>query len=389
MKIYIEASAMMHQRSGIGQYTKRLTEATIKNDKKNRYTAFFFRFYKSRRLLNLPIPPQDNFSYRMIRWLPAVVYYQTFKRLFTVPIDVMLGRTPDVLIFPNFVIWPVINRRTVVIPVIHDLSFIHFSQYSSPQNMHYMKKFVPRTIKRATHIITISENSKRQIIDYYNIDKSKISIVNPAIDHADYYPRTAAEITKIRSKYKLPRQYFLFTGTLEPRKNIQGLLDAYASLDKATQKQYGLVLAGGKGWVDDEIQKRLDDYKSLPIIRTGYVDDEDLPALYSGAFAFVFPSFYEGFGIPPLEAMACGVPVIASNNSSLPEVIGDAGMLLDGTDSNYIANALKKLISDPTLHAQMKKRGLTQASKFSWSKSADDLIELIERLHNEKAGSRS
>jgi len=386
MKIFVEASAMMNQRSGIGQYTKRLLEASAKRDTKNTYTAYFFRFYVSRRPLNIPIKPRANFSYRMIRWLPAVLYYQTFKRLFTLPIDVLLGKTPDIMLFPNFVSWPVLSRKTLVIPVIHDLSFIHFSQHTSPQNLLYMKKFVPKTLQRADHVITISENSKREIIEYYGVAEDKISIVNPAIDHADYYPRSVAEITKVRTKYALPEKYFLFTGTLEPRKNIQGILDAYAGLSEQVRAQYGLVLAGGKGWVDEDIQTRLDKYHDLSIVLTGYVDDADLPAMFSGATLFLFPSFYEGFGIPPLEAMACGVPVISSRNSSLPEVIGEAGVLIDGTNWRAIRDAIVQLVDDPAMRTKLIKAGLKQAAKFSWEKSAADLIELFERLQKQRRG---
>jgi glycosyltransferase involved in cell wall biosynthesis len=376
----------MNRRTGIGQHVKRLLEAAVALDKKNSYTIFSFRFYISRRPLVLPIKPQSNLSYHFIRWLPAVVYYQLFKRFVVPPIDLVMGKRADIVLFPNFVSWPVARRKSVVIPIIYDLSFVYFGQYSSPQNKEYMLKYVPRTIAHADHIITISQNSKHEIVEHYGVDPAMISIVTPAIDHKEYYPRTDKEIEKIRQKYSLPKQYFLFTSTLEPRKNVQGLLDAYAALPPKVRDEYGLVLAGMKGWVDQEIQTRLDKYQDLNIMRTGYVDDEDLPAMYSGATLFVFPTFYEGFGMPPLEAMACGVPVITSNNSSLPEVVGDAGLLIDNPTPEAICKAIQKLTSDPTLQKNLRAKGLKQAATFSWEKSAAGLLTVFEETASRKRG---
>jgi len=380
MKIYIESSAIVNKRTGIGQYAKRLLEAATEIDKKNSYTLVAFRHYISRRSLVLPIEPAHNLSYRFIRWLPAVIYYQLFKRFVAPPIDVIMGRQPDIFFFPNFVSWPVLNRKTLIIPAIYDLSFVHYAQYSSPQNKAYMLKYVPRTIARADHIITISENSKKEIVDYYNVDPEDVSIVTPAIDHAEYYPRSETEISTLKQKYGLPEHYFFFTSTLEPRKNVQGLLDAYAALPDKIRNKYGLVLAGMKGWVDHEIQLRLDKYRSLNIIRTGYVDDSDLPGMYSGASLFIFPTFYEGFGIPPLESMACGVPVITSNNSSLPEVMGNAGVLLDDLSGESIRDAIVALINNPEEQAKLRAEGLKQAAKFSWKISAQNFIAVLEKV---------
>lgn len=378
MKIYIEGSAMMNRRTGIGQFAKRLLEATTELDNKNRYTIFTFRFYISRRPLVIPIKPSDNLSYHFIRWLPAVIYYQFFKRFIVPPIDLVMGKRADIFFFPNFVSWPVMNRKARVIPIVHDLSFVHHGVHTSPKNKEYMLAYVPQTIAQADHIITISENSKKEIVDYYKVDPKDISIVMPAIDHAEYYPRSSEEIAVIKKKYSLPDRYFLFTSTIEPRKNVQGLLDAYAALPKEIQDSYGLVLAGMKGWVDQEIQVRFDKYSHLNIMRTGYVDDEDLPAIYSGATLFVFPTFYEGFGIPPLEAMACGVPVITSNNSSLPEVMGDAGVLLDDLDPRVISQSIATLVGDEKQQKELRTKGLKRAATFSWEKSAADLIAVFE-----------
>ncbi|MGA2572547.1 MAG: glycosyltransferase family 1 protein [Terracidiphilus sp.] len=241
---------------------------------------------------------------------------------------------------------------------------------------------VPRSIKRAARILAVSEHTKADIIKYYDIPADKISVIYNAVDHSEYYPRPAKEVSAVRSKYKLPAKYILFTGTIEPRKNVEGILGAYAALDEQVKKDHGLVLAGGKGWNDEPIRQAIDKLKSAgeKIICTGYVPDEDLPALFSGASLFVYPSFYEGFGIPPLEAMACGVPVITADNSSLPEVVGDAVIMIKAENIAAITQSISKVLNDSQLANSLRQKGLEQAKKFSWEKSAQTLITLLNSL---------
>src|SRR5262249_39725898 len=161
------------------------------------------------------------------------------------------------------------------------------------------------------------------------------------LDHDFFYPRPMAEIDTVKRKYAITKPYILYTGTLEPRKNIKGILDAYNALPPQVRATYSMVLAGGRGWLDQEIRAQLADLQHLDLLTPGYVPDEDLPALYSGASLFVYPSFYEGFGMPPLEAMACNTPVIAADNSSLPEVVGDAGILVNANDAASLAHHIE------------------------------------------------
>ena len=210
------------------------------------------------------------------------------------------------------------------------------------------------------------------------MNPAKIEIVNPAINHAVHRPASKQSIDRVKTKYGIKGQYILYTGTLEPRKNIVGILEGYSALPKNILSSYTLVLAGGKGWLDEEIEEKLTELKELNIIRTGYVADEDLPALYSGATVFVYPSFYEGFGMPPLEAMACGTPVITSNNSSLPEVVGEAGIMIDAKDTKTLTESIEKVISNTKLQNEMIKKGIKQAKKFSGEESAKKLHGLID-----------
>jgi glycosyltransferase involved in cell wall biosynthesis len=328
------------------------------------------------------IPAGKNLKYKVNKLLPGRVYNQAYKYGVAPPVDLLVGARPrDVFLFPNFVRFPLwFNRHSLL--VIHDLSFIYFSQHTHPKDLPYKLKYVPKSIKKAERILTISESSKQQIIDHYKIPASKVSIVHPGVDTTFFYKQSAAEISKIKRQYNLPNKYILYAGTIEPRKNIIGLLKAYEQLDGKVKKTYGLVLAGGKGWQDEGILDKVEQLKKSGhhIIQTGYVDDQDYPAIYSGAELFVFPSFYEGFGIPPLEAMACQVPVISANNSSLPEAVGDAGILIDANQPQQITDAINKVLGDSKLRATLIQKGIDQTKKFSWDKSAEELKAAIDAV---------
>jgi len=379
-RVGIEGSPLFGNRTGIGQFAKRLTTAA---SKANSDVSFeIIRHWPPLKKFKPPIPPNSHLSYRLVKWFPPAVYFQIFKRLgWFLSYDTIALRRYDVMFFYNFVAFPV-RKNTISVVFVHDLSFVNCPQFVSGKNKMYLDKFVPRSIKRANHIITISDSSARQIIEHYKVSSSKISIVTPAIDAADYYPRPEKEITAIQKKYKLPIRYILYASTLEPRKNVEGILRAYAAMDEKIKKSYGLVLAGGKGWKDESILKTIDELLSAGenIVQTGYVPDDDLPAIYSGASLFLYPSFYEGFGIPPLEAMACGVPVISADNTSLPEVVGDAGLYVKAEDTDGLTALAERVLTEPKLVASLRAKGLAQAKKFSWEKSATQLLEVLEKI---------
>lgn len=381
MKIYVEGSSVFKNRWGIGSYTKRLFETYNQKYPEDKVVFFGFKFF-SRPLPDFPIAPSKNLGYRIVRWMPGRVYNMLFRLNLGPPLDFFLGAGPNVIVFPNFIRWPVLNPKIKTIVFIHDLSFVYFPQFANPVNLSDTTRFVPKSIKKASHIITISKSSKRQIMEHFKMPESKITIVYPAVDAKFFYKRSEPEIAKLRRKYKLPAKYILYHGTIEPRKNIEGLLEAYARLDGALQSQYPLVLAGGKGWQDEGILAAIAKLtkKGLKIIQTGYLPDEDTPPLISGASALVFPSHYEGFGIPLLEAMACGVPVISADNSSLPEVVGPGGLLVKAEDSEGLAAAISRLLSDKQLQKVQIARGYEQAKKFSWEKSAAQLKSALEKL---------
>lgn len=378
MKVYIEGTPLFsNSRSGVGQYVKRLTEAMQQLRPENEYTVFGFHFITKRGL------PADDISSvflrKYIRMMPGRAYNLLYKKAFKLPIDVLLRSRPDVVLYGNFAYWPLWTGASSIV-VIHDLGFIDMPEYVEAKNRKFLQKFVPYSVRKATHVVTISEHAKKRIIQNYGVDPEKISIVQPSIDHEIYHPRSIDEITIARKKYSLPSKYFLFVGTLEPRKNLVGLLDAYAQLSEDIQKKYPLILVGGRGWADEEIQERLKRYKNLPIIRPGYVHDEYLPAVISGARALLWPSFYEGFGMPPLEAMACGTPVLTSATTSLPEVVDKSAVIVNPFDVQDIQKGIKLLALDDALCKRLSREGIKRAKQFSWNKSAQKMFNVIDSL---------
>lgn len=377
-KIYIEGTPLFsNSRSGVGQYVKRLTEAMQQLEPKNTYTVFGFHFIFKRNL-----PPDDispAFARKYIRLIPGRAYNLLYKKVVKLPIDILLRSRPDIVIYGNFAFWPLWTGAKSIV-VVHDLGFVDVPEYVETKNRAFLQKFVPYSIKKATHIVTISDHARRRIIETYGVSPDRISIVPPSVDHSVYYPRKKLEISASRKKYKLPKEYFLFVGTLEPRKNLVGLLDAYASLPVSIRNRYPLVLVGGRGWADDEIQNRLAQYKDLPIIRPGYVHDDDMPAVMSGARALLWPTYYEGFGMPPLESMACGTPVLTSNTTSLPEVVGESALTVNPFDISDITRGIYKIATDNSLHEQLRSSGIRRANSFSWNESAKKMLLVIDNI---------
>ena len=381
MKVGIEGSLFFKRSSGVGHYAKELIAAASELDSDINFEIV--RHWLPFKKLQAPIPTNNHLSYRLVKWFPPMIYYQVFKRLdWFLPYDFVAAKKYDAFLFFNFIAFP-LRKRTKSVIVIHDLSFIHFPQFTQKKNLKFTPKLMERSIKRANHIITVSQNSKKEIASYYKVPLSNITVIPNAVDHSHFYRRSQTEILRASKKYQLPSKYIHFHGTIEPRKNIEGILDAYAGLGADLQNQYALVLTGGKGWNDETIYNKIDKLKTdgLNIILPGYIDATDLPAVYSGASLFVWPSFYEGFGIPPLEAMACGVPVIVSDNSSLPEVVGSSAIMVRAEDTAAIIRDMTKVLSDKKLSGELRTKGLAQAKKFSWDKSAGKLIELLDTLN--------
>ena len=295
------------------------------------------------------------------------------------PLDLFFGR--GVYIFPNFTTWPLHISKSI--SFIYDVSYERFPQFADKHNQAFLSSQVKKTAKRSDIIATISKNSQREIEHFYEVASDKISVLYPAVDQREFYRRPPSDIKKIQTKYGIKGQYIMFIGNLEPRKNLINLLLAYEKLPKTVRKKYALLLVGAKGWQDGEIFETIERLKkqgNTVLLPTQYVVDEDRPALMSGATVFAYPSVYEGFGIPPLEAMACGLPVASADNSSLPEAVGSAAQTFDAMSVEDMSEAILKILESPSLQKHLVQAGYVQVDKFSWEHSAQQLIELLEEL---------
>jgi glycosyltransferase involved in cell wall biosynthesis len=258
------------------------------------------------------------------------------------------------------------------VTTVHDLSFLYYPDRFRSLRRRYLQVFARISVRRARRVIAVSESTKRDLVSVYDISPAKIDVVHNGVD-ASFRPLPADQVAAFRQQKGLPDRFVLFVGTLEPRKNVVRLVEAYARLPKGRPP---LVLVGGKGWFYDEIFRRVEAMELTDEVHfSGFVPAEDLPLWYNAADLFVYPSIYEGFGLPALEAMACGTAVITSTASSLPEVVGKAGKLVDPTDTEALATAMEQVLGDREMQEQMQAAGLVQAEGFSWEKTARQTVD--------------
>jgi glycosyltransferase involved in cell wall biosynthesis len=311
-------------------------------------------------------------SHVALRRLPLPERWQTvaWQRL-RLPLwaDVLAGGV-DVFHSPDFALAPVRRARTVL--TVHDLTFVIRPECAVPSLRRYLSRVVPRSAQRADRVLADSKATADDLVRLYSLPAEHIEVVYSAAD-ARFRPLPVAEAEQMLAGLDVPRPFILTVGTLEPRKNVSRLVDAFFSLDIP----HTLVVAGARGWLYEDLLAKLQQPRIQVVERPS---DEQLVGLYNLADVFVSASLYEGFGIPALEAMSCGTPAAVSNVSSLPEVVGAAGLQFDPEDTSAIASALQRLATSPALRAELREAGFDQAKRFSWDKSALQLKAIYEGL---------
>ena len=383
MKIGIAANYLLFEQAGIGEYTEHLLKNLFKIDHKNQYFLYFsyLRHRQERlrliqeRLGKLPKNvkirifsiPAAWLEYFFSTWLSA-------SKIIQDPLDIYFS--PYVAGIPK-------NGFPKMIFACHDLVFWRFPEHRGEKLSHYYLKRHKIAIQNCQKIIVPSQATKKDLQKFLEVPQAKIKVIYEAADERFRPIKDQKKIKTITSRYFKPDfKYILSVGTLEPRKNLPKLVEAYSMLPHQVLRDYRLVLVGAKGWNNSLLLRTIINLNLKDkVILPGFVKDDDLPYIYNGASVFVYPSLFEGFGLPPLEAASCGVPVIASNLSSLPEVMGKAALLVNPSSEEDIARALRQLILRPKLAQSLAKRGLLQAKKFSWIKTAQETLKLFENVY--------
>lgn len=372
MHIAVDAHAVGTRLAGNETYIANLVEALAEIDAENRYTLYVTKREAVERFKGR----WSNFEVR--RTLPHTPLVRV-----PLTLEAELRRRSVDLLHVQFTAPPFAPCPFVV--TVHDLSFEHLPETFKRRSRFQLRATVRRTVRRAARVIAPSEFTRRDLIETYGLSPERVH-VTPLAAAPFFRPASATEIERVRQTYGIRGPYILAVGSIQPRKNLVRLLRAYSHLRRKGLKDKlpKLVLAGKKAWLYGETlraveRERLDDL----VIFTGYVTERDLPALYSGAQAFVYPSYFEGFGLPPLEAMRCGAPVVAGDRTSLPEVVGDAGLLVDPFDADAIAEAIARVIEDEDLRAELSRRGLQRSQLFNWRETARSTLEVYKSVTQE------
>jgi glycosyltransferase involved in cell wall biosynthesis len=366
MRIGIDARLVHYSRAGIGQYITGLVKGLSECDEDNDFVLL------QNRKDNSVLAHKPNFSRKSL-WTPS---HHRLEQL-VLPFEISPLRL-DILHSPDFI--PPFRRDYKSVITVHDLAFLLYPHFLTEESARYYGQ-IDRAVRRADHIVADSLSTKRDIVNFLGVPEAKITVIYAAADAIYRQVEDEQLLKKTRAKYDLEQPYALFVSTIEPRKNLPTLLRAFRQLLDHYKLEVKLAVAGQKGWFCGEVFAVAEElHLDNSVVFLDHVPIEDLVLLYNAARMHVHPSFYEGFGLPPLEAMACGTPTIVANVSSLPEVVGDAGMLISPEHTEGWTVAMWRLLTDDSLHQELSEKGLKRAKLFSWEKAAVEVLDLYRRL---------
>lgn len=377
MRIAIDYTAAIRQGAGIGVYVQNLVAAMLAQDEDNFYTLLTSGRASSER----PFPIAENVRGRNIRIPDRYLNILWYRLRAPLPATLFSGPA-DIYHGPDFVL-PPLGKRVRKVVTIHDLAFLEHPEYAVPALAEYLRKVVPQAIARADAVATVSQEVSRTLIEHFQTPREKLVVIPNGVQ--SYFRRITDPVIlgATRHKFQLEQPFVLAVGTQEPRKNHQGIIKAFYQAQQEKDGPPLLVIAGGTGWLYEETQQLVRDLQIENKVRfLGRVTEHELITLYSMAEFFVFPSFFEGFGIPPLEAMACGAPVITSNTSALPEVVGDAALQVDPHNIDELSHAMLRLLQDEQLRTDLRQKGYQRVQLYTWQKSAQKMLQVYEQLHS-------
>lgn len=372
MRVSLELQPCCGNRSGIGTYVYELARR-MKNDGELEFSGNVFNFLnrsdssESLQGIKIPIHIQTSMPYGA---------YRRLWHYIPMPYSMMFPQA-DLNVFFNYIVPPRIQGKCIT--TVCDMTYLRYPETMNRRNLHRITKDIQYSVERSEAIITISEFSKREIHELLKVPNEKIDVIYCAAS----LPTQNSSEEVVRSKFGIKRPYILYVGNVEPRKNLCRLLRAYRLLKKEMGISHQLVCVGANGWNAEEIYQEAEMFRdSGDVIFTGYVTAEDKAGLYAASEAFVFPSLYEGFGMPPLEAMHYGCPVVCANAASLPEIVGQAAELVNPQDDVDIARGIWHVLSDQQYACGLVQKGIAQAKRFDWDQSKENLVELIRNVAN-------
>ncbi len=382
MKIGIDCSLVPGERMGIGQYAYQLVQALSRIDHENEYLlypVFYYTFHPQYRQALLPHTANMRVAFR---WLPrAVLRALRHSRAPWFTREWVLGRV-DVVHSVSFSAPRLRCGRKRLVVTIPDLSFLTHPEYHTPENVAHALQGTRDAVAWADALITISEHTRQDLIERMQVPPNRVVVTSIAPNPLCVREEDPRVLSRIRAAYGLPTHFVLFVGSLEPRKNLKRLLAAYASLPPTLRREVQVVIGGGRGWLNDDLRPTVAALGLTEQVHfIGYIKEADLPAVYSLATVFAYPSLYEGFGLPVLEAMQCGTPVLTSNVSALPEVAGDAALVVTPTEVEEIAEGLTRLLECAELRTELRARGYQRVQEFSWERCARETLAVYRRVN--------
>jgi glycosyltransferase involved in cell wall biosynthesis len=374
MRILINTIPLLTPLSGVGHYVINLINSMMALKREHEY----FFFYGNRVSSELRNYQSEVYRLARVAFYSGILPQSAIYKLRRFSVRYLLSKdTYDIYHETNY--FPPGSITLPTISTIYDLSVNLYPQYHPIERVRMFEKYFLTNLPYCRQIIAISNSTKNDLVRLTGYPEERITVSYPGY-HSRFKVVGRASVSDYIKDRRLPRKYILYLGTLEPRKNIQLLLSAYSLLEKTLRERYHLVLAGGKGWNYEEIFRSVDKLGiRSSIVFLGYVRDDEAPLLYNGASLFIYPSFYEGFGLPPLEAMACGCPVISANTSSLPEVVGDQGVMVDPHDEYDLRDKMEMLLTDNKARTRLKEYGLMRAHMFSWETCARQTLEVYRK----------
>jgi glycosyltransferase involved in cell wall biosynthesis len=357
MRVGIDARVMGMQMGGGDTCTRNLVRTLASVDPDTEYMLFL-----TPRQATLDLPGTEHMR-------RAVVGPENLQVRIPFTLPYAAARAGIDVLHAHFLAPPLNRARNVV--TIHDISFERYPRFFTKSFVAQYRAIMPLVVRQAAMVLTGSEYSRQHMVRRYRVDPAKVVVAPYAADPIFKRLRDDSHVQAIRARYRTGDRFVLCVGEIQPRKNLKTLIEAYVRLRRAGATRHRLVLVGKSAWLYDDTfaAARASGYQD-ELVFTGYVPDEDLVALYNAADLFVYPSLFEGFGLPPLEAMACGTPVVASNTSSLPEVVGDAGLLVDPLDVEALAAAMADALANTALQHTLTERGIQRAATFSWERTA-------------------